>query len=105
MHPPSGWVHVRLWWHTDQPPAHDYVTAQVIGGGRLGVTGSSGKTKREPSGLRRSESLAGFTLAEIDINLNPVTPPGIYPVYIGLHRSGQVGCERSGDVRRGRDAH
>src|SRR5690606_22339457 len=32
MHPPSGWVHVRLWWQATAPLDTDYIaTAKVIG--------------------------------------------------------------------------
>ncbi len=85
MHPPSGWVHVRLWWHTDQPPAHDYVTtAQVIG--PEGVWGDRLFRENETKAFwPSSQWVPGeYVREEIDINLNPVTPPGIYPVYIGL---------------------
>ena len=35
MHPPSGWVHVRLWWRADDPIGDDYIaTAQMIGAAR-----------------------------------------------------------------------
>ena len=97
MHPPSGWVHVRLWWHTDQPPAHDYVTtAQVIG--PEGVWGDRLYRENETKAFwPSSQWVAGeYVREEIDINLNPLTPPGVYPVYIGL--TGPDGSDVSAPV-------
>ena len=85
LHPPSGWVHVRLWWQATAPLAADYIaTAEVIGAeGAWGV-----RLYRANETLRRwptsSWQVGEFVRDEVDINLNPVTPARTYPVVIGL---------------------
>ena len=92
LHPPSGWVHIRLWWQAQQQLASDYVTtAQVVGpegiwGDRLYRDGDA-KAKWPTSKWLPGE----YVREEIDINLNPVTPTGTYSVYIGL--AGPEGAE------------
>ena len=85
MHPPSGWVHVRLWWQANAPIAADYFsTAQVVG--PEGVWGD--KLNRPTETLRliptSTWTPGEFVREETDINLNPLAPPGNYPVVIGL---------------------
>jgi hypothetical protein len=85
LHPPSGWVHLRLWWQTTGPVAADYrSTAQVVG--EQGVWGEA--LPRDGSALQRfptSTWIEGqFVRDELDVNLNPATPPGRYPVQVGL---------------------
>ena len=85
MHPPSGWVHVRLWWVATAPLMTDYVaTAQVIG-----PEGVWGDRLHRPTEALRVHPTSTWPLDvwmrdELDINLNPVTPPGDYPVIIGV---------------------
>ncbi|MCB0121452.1 MAG: hypothetical protein KDE58_04370, partial [Caldilineaceae bacterium] len=92
MHPPSGWVHVRLWWQATGPIHDDYIaSAEVVGPeGAWGV-----RLYRDNEALRRwptsSWQPGTITRDEIDINLNPVTPARTYPVRIGLtERAGQT---------------
>lgn len=103
MHPPSGWVHLRLWWQATTQLAQDYMASvQVIG--PEGVWGDRLYRDNEP--LRRLPSstwtVGEFVRDEVDVNLNPVTPPGTYPVVVGaLDAAGQptgptVQC---GDIR------
>jgi hypothetical protein len=85
LHPPSGWVHVRLWWQASAPITADYTsTAKVVG--PEGVWGD--KLARPTESLRMwptsSWSEGEFVRDEADINLNPLTPAGAYPVVIGL---------------------
>ncbi|HXF61516.1 MAG TPA: glycosyltransferase family 39 protein [Caldilineaceae bacterium] len=89
MHPPSGWVHLRLWWEATQPLAHDYVaTAQMVG--PEGVWGD--RLHRPTETLRlwptSTWTPGEFVRDEIDVNLNPVTPPGTYPIIVGLADAG-----------------
>ena len=85
MHPPSGWVHVRLWWRAVGPIGDDYMaTAEVVGAeGAWGV-----RLYRENEALRRwptSSWQPGMIMRdEVDINLNPVTPARTLPILIGL---------------------
>lgn len=85
LHPPSGWVHVRLWWHATDPVDIDYrTTAQVIGS--EGIWGD--RLVRHGELLDKwptSSWVPGeYVREEVDINLNPLTPPGQYPVMIGI---------------------
>ena len=85
MHPPSGWVHVRLWWRADVPLDDDYIaTAQMVG--EAGVWGD--RLYRGNEALRRWPTStwqpSEIMRDEVDINLNPVTPDGEYPVLIGV---------------------
>jgi hypothetical protein len=89
MHPPSGWVHVRLWWRATMPLSADYTaSAQVVG--PQGVWGD--KLPRPTESLRMwptstwtvGDTGSDYVRDETDINLNPLTPPASYPVVIGL---------------------
>jgi hypothetical protein len=85
MHPPSGWVHVRLWWRATAPLTDNYIaTAEVVGPeGAWGV-----RLYRDNEALRRwptgTWQPGDIVRDEVDINLNPVTPAREYPVMIGL---------------------
>jgi len=96
MHPPSGWVHLRLWWTAVGPIADDYIaSAEVVGPeGAWGV-----RLYRENEALRRwptSSWQPGIIMRdEVDINLNPLTPARTMPILIGLLDSnGQPTGER-----------
>lgn len=93
LHPPSGWVHVRLWWRVAADTLHDYtITARVVNA--EGVWGER-VDRGERSALRRfgTSTWSSDTLHrdEHDIGLNPVTPPGEYRVVIGLRN--ETGAE------------
>ncbi len=85
LHPPSGWVHVRLWWRATAPLADNYIaTADVVGPeGAWGV-----RLYRDNEALRRwptsTWQVGEIVRDEIDINLNPITPARDYPVMIGV---------------------
>ena len=84
-HPPSGWAHIRLWWQLDEAVDVDYeTTAQMVG--PEGVWGE--RLYRENEVLDYWPTSAWqpgeFVREELDINLNPLTPPGVYPVVVGL---------------------
>lgn len=85
MHPPSGWVHLRLWWHATATLPTDYVsTAQIVG--PEGLWGD--KLPRPTESLRlwptSTWSPGEYVRDEMDINLNPLTPAKSYPAMIGL---------------------
>ena len=85
MHPPSGWIHLRLWWQATGEIGDDYIaTAQMIG--PEGVWGD--RLYRGNESLRRfptrNWAIGDIVRDEIDVNLNPVTPDGQYPIFIGL---------------------
>jgi hypothetical protein len=85
LHPPSGWVHLRLWWQATGPIGDDYMaTAQMVG--PEGVWGE--RLYRENEALRRWPTSAwqpgDVVRDEVDVNLNPATPQGEYPILTGL---------------------
>jgi len=93
MHPPSGWVHARLWLRATGPVSEDYaLQVRVVGGD--GVWGEM--LSRPNSGLERFPT-SGWTpdewmRIEADVNLNPQTPPGLYSVVVGLGQGEESVC-------------
>lgn len=84
MHPPSGWIHLRLWWQATAPLSADYLaTAQMVG--PEGVWGDRLHRPTEALRFRPTSTWQPgvFVRDELDINLNPVTPSGVYPVVVG----------------------
>jgi hypothetical protein len=101
MHPPSGWVHVRLWWQAGGAIA-DYYIATVRMVGPEGVWGE--RLYRDNETLRRWPTSTwehrDFMRDEVDVNLNPLTPEGTYPIVVGLMDS--AGQETGQTVECGR---
>jgi mannosyltransferase len=92
LHPPSGWVHVTTYWQLgDVHPASDFVpqVRLVDGAGQIwgeGLTRGADAFHVWPI----SRWLPGEVLrADHDVNLNPITPDGVYQVTIELPGSGQ----------------
>jgi mannosyltransferase len=86
FHPPSGWVHVTLYWTVETPPGQDYTPFVHLVDDLGQVWGASLErpndvfdfypaTRWEPGQVIRSD---------FDVNLNPVTPPGQYILAVGL---------------------
>ncbi len=86
FHPPSGWVHVTLYWRTESPPAQDYMpfVHLVDGGGQ--VWGASLERPNDAFDFYPpTRWQAGQVVrADFDVNLNPETPPGEYTLVVGL---------------------
>uniref|UniRef100_A0A7C1FT13 Glycosyltransferase RgtA/B/C/D-like domain-containing protein n=1 Tax=Caldilinea aerophila TaxID=133453 RepID=A0A7C1FT13_9CHLR len=85
LHPPSGWVHVRLWWQATGKIDQAYMpSVQMVG--PEGVWGE--RLYRDGETLRRDPPtqwpVGTVVRDEVDVNLNPATPPGEYPVVVGL---------------------
>ncbi|MCS6825690.1 MAG: hypothetical protein NZ553_03665, partial [Caldilinea sp.] len=85
LHPPSAWVHVRLWWQATGVIDQAYMpSVQMVG--PEGVWGERLYRNEEP--LRRDPPtqwpIGVIVRDEVDVNLNPVTPPGEYPIQIGV---------------------
>jgi len=79
-HPPSGWIHVTLYWGVLQPSADDYVgvvqlvdDAHQVWGGSLERPG--GTMRFYPSNLWEQGKIVRD---DYDVNLNPRTPAGEY---------------------------
>ncbi|GAB4542492.1 MAG: glycosyltransferase family 39 protein [Anaerolineae bacterium] len=86
FHPPSGWVHVTLYWGAGAPPGGDYTPFVHLVDDLGQVWGASLErpndafdfyppTRWEPGQVVRSD---------FDVNLNPITPPGSYTLVVGL---------------------
>ena len=89
FHPPSGWVHVTLYWTAESPLAQNYAPfvhlvddlGQVYG---VSLERSNDAfnfyppTRWEPDQVVRSD---------FDVNLNPITPPGRYTLVVGLREA------------------
>ncbi len=103
MHPPSAWVHVRLWWQATAPLATDYIaTAQMVG--PEGVWGDRLHRPTESLRLWPTSTWQPGTIVrdELDINLNPVTPAGTYPVVVGAATVEDAAAPVNGTVECGR---
>ncbi|MBC8449955.1 MAG: glycosyltransferase family 39 protein [Chloroflexi bacterium] len=85
-HPPSAWVHVRLYWRAAARPPADYTTTVRLVDHLGQVWGD--RLHRERETLRlwpTSRWQPGEVIREeVDVNLNPITPPGEYRVVVGL---------------------
>ena len=93
MHPPSGWVHIRLWLQATQPVGQEYsLAARLVG--KDGVWGEM--LARPNSALERfptSSWQAGeWMRVEADVNLNPATPAGQYEIVVDMGQGQEVVC-------------
>lgn len=91
FHPPSGWAHVTLYWQASRPIT-DTATVYVHLVGPEGIWGAD---------LARPNDALSFypppqwtpnmviIRHDVDVNLNPVTPPGTYELVVGLHQTGE----------------
>jgi hypothetical protein len=94
FHPPSGWVHVTLFWIAESAPTQNYAPFVHLVDDMGQVWGVS---------LERSNDAFGFypptgwepgqlVRSDYDVNLNPLTSPGRYTLVVGLRDAsgGQV---------------
>ncbi len=87
MHPPSGWLHARLWWRSAETELDEYVTsAKLVGtdgvwGERLSRSGDLMNIWPTPHWI-----VGEYVREEVDVNLNPATPRGEYRLMVGLTR-------------------
>jgi 4-amino-4-deoxy-L-arabinose transferase-like glycosyltransferase len=93
MHPPSGWVHIRLWLQATGPVGQDYsLTARLVGGdgvwGEMLARPNSALERFPTSGWQAGE----WMRVEADVNLNPATPPGQYEIVVGMGQGEEVVC-------------
>jgi hypothetical protein len=86
FHPPSGWVHVTLYWTAGTMPLQDYTPFVRLIDGAGQVWGASLERPNDafdfypPTRWRPGQAVR----ADFDVNLNPATPPGRYTLVVGL---------------------
>jgi len=85
-HPPSGWVHVTLFWQPIRTPTASYAPFVRLTDDLGQVWGES---LARPTGTMRlvppeNWRPGKFIRDDYDINLNPITPPGVYSVSVSL---------------------
>jgi hypothetical protein len=93
FHPPSGWAHVTLYWTAtkriteDAMPLVNLVGPEGVWGTSLERAGDTLKfypTSRWPVGQVGNSSYAAIIRHDVDVNLNPATPPGRYQLVVSL---------------------
>ncbi len=86
FHPPSGWIHVTLYWRTGRPVGEDAIPFVNLVG-PAGVWGASLNRPTDalklfpPSRWGETDTIIRH---DLDVNLNPATPPGRYQLVVGL---------------------
>jgi mannosyltransferase len=85
-HPPSGWIHVTLYWEAVQPPGGDFAAVVRLVDDAHQVWGGS---LDRPAGTMRFHPTSSWQVGEIlrddyDVNLNPKTPDGTYSLEVSL---------------------
>jgi hypothetical protein len=93
FHPPSGWLHVTLYWTATQPVI-GAATPFVHLAGPEGIWGISLDRPNDALKLfppsrwpaEPAETTPSLIIRhDLDVNLNPATPPGSYQLVVGLH--------------------
>jgi hypothetical protein len=86
FHPPSGWIHVTLYWTAATPLPVDASPFVHL----VGPEGVWGVSLDRPSDAFKLYPTSRWQPGQIirhdlDVNLNPVTPLGTYQLVVGLH--------------------
>ena len=94
FHPPSGWLHVTLYW-TAAKPITDEARPYLHLVGPEGVWGVSLERADDalafdpPSHWPAGSGQKGIIRHDLDVNMNPATPPGRYQLVVGLAGSAE----------------
>jgi 4-amino-4-deoxy-L-arabinose transferase-like glycosyltransferase len=89
FHPPSGWVHVILYWTTAEPimteanPIVQLVGPEGVWGAGLARSNDAFKLF-PPSHWPATADRRIIIRHDVDVNLNPATPPGTYELLLGM---------------------
>jgi len=85
-HPPSGWVHVQLYWQPTASPSADYVATVRMVDSMGQIWGDSLSRDRDTFQVWPTSrwQVGEIVRQETDVNLNPITPPGQYRIVVGL---------------------
>ena len=87
FHPPSGWIHVIFYWTASHPITKESIPfVQLVG--PEGVWGVSLERANDALKLwppsRWPSDDDTIIRHDVDVNLNPATPPGVYQLVVGL---------------------
>ena len=92
LHPPSNWIHVTLYWRADEHLQIPFDTVVEMTDEKGGVWG--GKLEQPRSTLHFYPPLQwqpGEVIRDdYDLNLNPVTPDGVYHIRVGIRSDGDT---------------
>ncbi|MBN1994757.1 MAG: glycosyltransferase family 39 protein [Anaerolineae bacterium] len=92
FHPPSGWLHVILYWRADHPLAQNAAPFVHLVGPE-GIWGASLERPNDalklypPTQWPSTPGSQQVIRHDVDVNLNPATPPGRYQLAVGLDGS------------------
>jgi hypothetical protein len=86
FHPPSGWVHLTLYWRASRPINSDITPFAHL----VGPEGVWGVNLERPNDALQlfppSRWPASLIIRhDLDLNLNPATPPGLYDLVVGVN--------------------
>lgn len=89
-HPPSGWVHLQTWWSRDEMTDENYEwAARVIGPHEIWGESLSRRADTFKMHPPSAWTPGAFIRAELDINMNPITPPGHYEIEVRLEKGSE----------------
>lgn len=86
LHPPSNWIHLTLYWQVDWPLEDEMVTVVEMTDNNGGVWGGKLEQGRNVVNYYRPQQWQPGEVIrdDYDINLNPVTPTGMYHIRVGV---------------------
>jgi hypothetical protein len=81
LHPPSGWVHVTLYWEAAGVPFEPVVRIEGEGGAVFGlpIERPTGTLQMHPPGTWQAGEV---WRTDVELNLNPTMPPGPYKIVV-----------------------
>ncbi len=94
FHPPSGWLHVTLYWRANRPVSDDAAPYLNLVGSE-GIWGASLERTNDaldllpPAQWPALKDGTAIIRHDLDVNLNPATPPGRYQLVVGLYGYGE----------------
>ena len=103
LHPPSNWIHLTLYWQVDQPLESDFDTVvEMTDDGGLVWGGKLEQPRNVLYYYPPSQWQTGEVVRDdYDVNLNPVTPTGMYHLRIGVRdRAESAGDEMFWPISR-----
>jgi hypothetical protein len=86
LHPPSNWIHLTLYWQVDWPLEDELAVVVEMTDDNGGVWGGKLDQPRNVVNYYRPEQWQPGEIIrdDYDINLNPITPTGMYHIRVGV---------------------